>query len=147
MAIRTDIIERKEDILKWIDEKQSKAFMCRELKCKPETLQSYLIKMGIEYEGNQGLKGKKTSSKYKTSEEYVKSEGNIKSHRLRLKLIKDGIKKEECEVCKNSVWLDEPIPLELHHKDGNHYNNNIENLELLCPNCHAYRHKQINMRE
>ena len=39
------------------------------------------------------------------------------------------------------------IPLELHHKDGNKFNNNLSNLELLCPNCHAftntYRTKNI----
>jgi 5-methylcytosine-specific restriction endonuclease McrA len=33
--------------------------------------------------------------------------------------------------------LGNPIPLELEHKDGNCTNHNIENLELLCPNCHA----------
>ena len=41
----------------------------------------------------------------------------------------------------------EPIPLELHHKDGNRYNNQLDNLMLLCPNCHAltenYRAKNI----
>jgi predicted HNH restriction endonuclease len=40
-----------------------------------------------------------------------------------------------------------PIPLELHHKDGNRYNDQLENLILLCPNCHAftenYRAKNI----
>ena len=35
------------------------------------------------------------------------------------------------------MWLDEEIPLELHHIDGNHYNNSFENLIILCPNCHA----------
>jgi len=35
------------------------------------------------------------------------------------------------------MWLDEEIPLELHHIDGNHYNNSFENLMILCPNCHA----------
>lgn len=54
MLKRADILERKNDILKWIEENQSKAYMCRELKCKPETLNSYLKKMNIEYAGNQG---------------------------------------------------------------------------------------------
>jgi hypothetical protein len=63
MLKRADILERKNDILKWIEENQSKAYMCRELKCKPETLNSYLKKMNIEYAGNQGLKGKKNRCK------------------------------------------------------------------------------------
>ena len=61
--MRTDILERKNDILQWIEEHQSKAFICRELKCKPETLASYLKKMDINYEGNKGLKGKTLKEK------------------------------------------------------------------------------------
>jgi len=34
-------------------------------------------------------------------------------------------------------WLGRPIPLELHHIDGNRDNNVLENYQLLCPNCHA----------
>ena len=55
---RNDILERREEILLWISQNQSKAFMCRQLNCKPETLNSYLEKMGIVYEGNKGSKGK-----------------------------------------------------------------------------------------
>ena len=46
-------------------------------------------------------------------------------------------------------WLDhnKPIPLEVHHKDGDHLNNELDNLMLLCSNCHAftenYRGKNI----
>jgi hypothetical protein len=42
-----------------------------------------------------------------------------------------------CERCKLEVWLEQPISLQLEHKDGNHNNNAKENLELLCPNCHS----------
>ena len=53
-----------------------------------------------------------------------------------------------CEKCNNKEWLGKPIPLEVHHKDGDSLNNEINNLELLCPNCHAltdnYRGKNIN---
>ena len=45
MKQRTDILERKEEILKWIEQNQSKAYICRQLKCKPETLNSYLGKI------------------------------------------------------------------------------------------------------
>ena len=43
----------------------------------------------------------------------------------------------ECNRCNLSEWMGEKIPLELEHKDGNHFNNKRENLEILCPNCHA----------
>lgn len=42
-----------------------------------------------------------------------------------------------CEQCQLEMWLDNPIPLEVHHKDGDKLNNELDNLQLLCPNCHA----------
>lgn len=49
---RTDIIERKEEILQWISENWSNAEIARRLNCKVDTLKSYYKKMGIEYSGN-----------------------------------------------------------------------------------------------
>jgi hypothetical protein len=53
-----------------------------------------------------------------------------------------------CESCNLTEWLNEPIPLELEHCDGDNKNNIKENLLLLCPNCHAktkfYRGRNIN---
>lgn len=69
------------------------------------------------------------------------------SHKLKIRLIKEGYKQAVCECCKLSHWLHVPIPLELHHVDGNRYNNALSNIQLLCPNCHAltsnYRAKNI----
>ena len=42
-----------------------------------------------------------------------------------------------CNRCKLTEWQGKPIPLELEHKDGDNRNNIRENLEGLCPNCHA----------
>ena len=42
-----------------------------------------------------------------------------------------------CQICEGSRWMDNPIPLELDHIDGNAGNNNPSNLRLICPNCHA----------
>lgn len=133
---RTDILERKEEILQWIKENQPKAFICRELHCKPETLNSYLQKMGIEYKGNQGGKGMNNDPSYKTAIEYV-SQPLVKSPVLKAKLIRDGIKEDKCELCGISEWFGVHLPLELHHIDGNHYNNDFNNLQILCPNCHS----------
>jgi hypothetical protein len=47
------------------------------------------------------------------------------------------IRGRKCEHCGASSWFEQPIPLEVHHKDGNNLNNRLDNLELLCPNCHA----------
>lgn len=45
-----------------------------------------------------------------------------------------------CNKCKLSEWENKPIPLDLHHINGLNYDNRVENLELLCPNCHRHIH-------
>lgn len=44
---------------------------------------------------------------------------------------------EKCNRCGLDKWLNEPLTLELDHIDGNHFNNERTNLEMLCPNCHS----------
>lgn len=43
----------------------------------------------------------------------------------------------KCQNCGLAEWNQQPIALEVHHIDGDHLNNNLENLILLCPNCHS----------
>lgn len=137
--MRTDILERKEEILEWIDENKSKAYISKELKCKQETLNKYLIQMGIEYKGNQSGKGMTKNYKNKWSlEEYLQNSSDIQTNKVKKKILEEGIKEYKCECCGLTTWLNQPIPLELHHIDGDRTNNKIENYELLCPNCHAF---------
>lgn len=44
----------------------------------------------------------------------------------------------KCECCNNTTWLNFPIKLEVHHRNGNKCDCTEDNLQLLCPNCHAY---------
>ena len=46
----------------------------------------------------------------------------------------------KCNRCGLHEWLGQKITLELEHKDGNHYNNDRQNIEFLCPNCHSLTH-------
>jgi hypothetical protein len=43
----------------------------------------------------------------------------------------------QCQTCSNVEWLSRPIPLEVHHVDGDSSNNADNNLRLLCLNCHG----------
>ena len=135
--MRNDILERREDIESWITQMRPKAYICRELKCRPLTLESYLKKLGLSYEGNMSGKGFKTSPFKKSVVEYLFNGSTISSHKLKLKLLRDNIKKKSCERCKSETWLGEEIPLELHHINGDRFDNRLSNLQLLCPNCHA----------
>ena len=82
--------------------------------------------MGINYKGNQGGKGIKTDPKRVSAEKFVLI--NTSNAAKRRRLIEDGIKEAKCECCGLSEWMGKPIPLELHHKDFNHYNNELSNL-------------------
>ena len=45
--------------------------------------------------------------------------------------------KYKCEKCGLSEWQGEPLICELHHINGDSTDNRIENLIILCPNCHS----------
>ena len=134
--MRLDILEQRSSIDKWIAENRPKVFMCRELRCKPATLEGYLKKMGITYAGNMGGKGK--TCPYRKSARYYLHKGSlIHSSALRQKLLEDKIKPPCCEECGKTMWRSRPIPLELHHINGDRFDNRLRNLQILCPNCHA----------
>ena len=146
--MRTDLLERKTEILQWVSENRSKAYMARELGCNPKTINPLLERLGIQYDGNQSGKGYEKNREKMTLKEYLEQSKDIQSNKVRIKLLDEGLKEHRCECCGLTTWLNQPIPLELHHKDGNRYNNVLENFELLCPNCHAftdsYRGKNVN---
>ena len=135
--MRRDILEQRPQIEQWIQEGKSKAFMARKLNCNPKTITAALQRMNIDYAGNQSGKGMSKNMPKLTLIEYLQNSKDIQSNKVRIKLLEEGYKPHQCERCGLTTWLDVPIPLELHHKDGDRHNNVLENYELLCPNCHA----------
>lgn len=99
------------------------------------------------FKGQAWNKGQNLKSKVPL-ENYLSNEKPIQSFRLKNKLLKNQVFNRQCFSCSGVTWMNHPIPLELDHIDGNHKNNVISNLRLLCPNCHAltetYRGKNKN---
>ena len=56
---------------------------------------------------------------------------------LKARLLSQGLKENRCERCGISMWWGRPLSLALHHINGDRLDNRLENLELLCPNCHS----------
>ena len=135
--MRTDILEREQEIKEWIAQGQSKAFMAKQLGCNPKTINPVLERLGISYDGNQSGKGLTKSKRELSLLDYLANSKDIQSNKVRKKLLDEGYKEHRCECCQLTEWLNDPIPLELHHIDGNRFNNQLDNFQLLCPNCHA----------
>jgi len=61
----------------------------------------------------------------------------IHTNTLKHKLYRAGLKHPVCECCGISEWNGKPITCQLHHINGNWRDNRLENLQILCPNCHS----------
>lgn len=77
----------------------------------------------------------------------------VQSYKLKKRLYDEGLKRPECELCGwAKMSTDGRIPLELDHINGDHSDNRLHNLRVLCPNCHSLqpthrgRNKKVALR-
>jgi 5-methylcytosine-specific restriction endonuclease McrA len=110
-------------------------------------------KLGV-YNPNQSGKGcNKTKPKHLVTplNDILKGKHpEYQTNKLKIRLLKEGIFDNKCDCCGISEWNNQPISLELDHIDGVSYNHKLDNLQILCPNCHSQtptfrgRNKKLN---
>lgn len=91
----------------------------------------YIESLGIDTSHFNGQAWNKNNFDYSRFQKGKHIQGNNAKDAL------INLRGRKCEVCGNTEWLGEEIPLVIHHIDGDHMNNELSNLQLLCPNCHA----------
>lgn len=69
--------------------------------------------------------------------ELLKKHSTYQGYKLLLRLYEEGIKIPKCECCGITEWNGKPLSFQLHHEDGDITNNELENLKVICPNCHS----------
>lgn len=95
------------------------------------------LNLNVSHFTGKGSNKGRTFGPKRPLSDYTEKGVPIQSNQLRIRLIKEGVFQPRCNNCGGTHWMGQDIPLELEHKDGNHHNNSLDNLELLCPNCHA----------
>ena len=101
-----------------------------------KTLKNILDTNNIDYSHFTG-RARNYKTSYVNVSEYLNSNKKIGTYALKKKLLKENLIENKCAICGLTEWRNKPITLQLHHIDGNPNNNSLDNLQLLCPNCHS----------
>ena len=125
------------------------------LKIHFNTFKRRAVKLGvyIPNQSGKGLKKPKADGKGKIplSEVLDGLHPNYQTNKLRIRLISEGVKEAKCEVCGISEWQGNTLSFELDHIDGDRTNHKIDNVRIICPNCHSqtetYRGKNVRVVE
>jgi len=94
-------------------------------------------------------KGRRTIRAKRPLELVLAQDSTYQSFKLKKRLFAEGIKQPKCELCGWAECApDGRVPLELDHINGLRNDNRLENLRILCPNCHSLQptHRGLNIR-
>lgn len=130
-----------EDVIKAVEESNSMREAAKKAGIPMNVFKGYCKRLNI-WKPNQSYHPLTGNYKKWTKEKYIDflNSGKCKhqSYKLKLRLIELGIKENKCDICGlEGTWNGKELQNQLHHKDGNKFNNKLENLQILCPNCHS----------
>lgn len=104
-------------------------------------IRQYMVHLGLDtahFTGRGSTKGRKMPRPpVRPLDELLVVGSIVSSGKLRVRLLREGLKEERCESCGLTEWQGRPIPLQLDHINGDHTDNRLENLRILCGNCHS----------
>jgi len=138
----------EKEFMRVCEESQSMAQASVKLGLHFNTFKKYALKFNC-YKTNPSGKGmnKKAKPKFELNEILDGLHPHFQTFKLKNRLLKEGVIKNTCSKCGISEWNNLPLNMELDHIDGNRTNHKLENLRMLCPNCHSqtdtYRAKNI----
>lgn len=81
--------------------------------------------------------GTSKTAKYTLEEILVKDTKYTNMTKLKNRVLKSNLLEYKCAICGITHWNNQPLTLQLDHINGDNRDNRIENLRLLCPNCHS----------
>lgn len=121
------------------------AELCRRLGLCPEgsnpkTLRKKMDEFKVDYSHFTGRAWNKNPNNpiYRTKYEPSLCEhSSLSSSNVKALVYRLGLKENKCECCGLSEWLGNPLICEIHHINGDSTDNRVENLQILCPNCHS----------
>jgi len=143
----------EEELIKACEISLTMARAAASLEMHFNTFKKHALRLGC-YKTNQGGKGTtKKSNVQRTIPLYEILEGKhpqFQTNKLKVKLLKSGQLKNECSICGISSWNGQKLVCELDHINGKRTDHRLENLRMLCPNCHSqtetFRAKNIKFR-
>ena len=145
--VRRDIDEARDAIERQLESGVPRNVICASFGCKPVTLNRRLTAWGLGHLHNQPGRDRPKSRPRRPLLLSLTEQSTVSTYKLKLRLWNEGLKPKHCEECG---WARQSeggrLPLELHHINGDSFDNRIENLAVLCPNCHSLKsnHRGLN---